>query len=491
MGSKIAVIGSGISGIAVAARLAARGHEVVVFEKNSFPGGKLSEIRAGEFRFDAGPSLFTMPQWVDDVFVSCSESPRDFFNYKPLPVLCKYFWNNGKKLEFSADLDTAAKRLEEDFGEDRGALSKYLKKSRKKYDLVGEIFLKKPLNQWSTWWDQKTIKSLFQIFEFELFSTLNAANKRFFNSGEIVQLFNRYATYNGSNPYRISGMFSMIPHIEMNRGAYAPEGGMIAITNSLVELGKRCGVEYQFGTLVSEILVKDSRVTGIRLKDGGEMYFDRIISNMDIKLTYEKLLPDCPPPAKLKYEERSSSGFIFYWGIKREFPELDVHNIFFSENYPAEFNAIEKGEIADDLTVYVNITSKYNPTDAPRGMENWFVMVNVPGDRGHDWVKMRAKIRKRVIRKLNKNLGLDIESQIVSEEVMDPTGLARRTLSADGALYGSSSNNMWAAFLRQFNRHSGIKNLYFCGGSVHPGGGIPLCLSSAEIVDKMIGEETF
>lgn len=486
---KVAVVGSGIAGVAIAARLAARGYEVTVFEKNQWPGGKLSEVRAGEFRFDAGPSLFTMPQWVDQIFKLSGENPREHFNYRRLPVVCRYFWQNGKSLDIKQDLKATAQDMHTRFGENPNALFNYLKKSRKKYLLAGEIFLQQPLNRFKTWWNTRTLRALRYLPHYDLFRNLHSANKRHFKSPELIQLFDRYATYNGSDPYRASGMFSMIPHIEMHEGAWAPDGGMIEIVNSIYQLGLRQGVDYRFGSEVEEIITKGNRVKGVRYNGNQIHKADLVVSNMDINLTYDKLLPNVKPPVKLKYEERSSSGFIFYWGMNRSFPQLDVHNILFSGDYRSEFEFIQKGEFSDDPTIYINISSKYNAPDAPESMENWFVMINGPNDRGQDWEKIKVELREIICQRVGELTGIDIKSCIVEEEVLDPVKLAHRTLSADGALYGSSSNSIWSAFLRQANRHSGIKNLYFCGGSVHPGGGIPLCLSSARIVDQMINNE--
>ncbi len=487
-GKKAVVIGSGVAGLAVAVRLAVRGFEVVVFEKNDKAGGKLTELRTGGYRFDAGPSLFTMPQWVDELHEIAGENPQDHFRYNRLPVVCKYFWQNGKKLEVSADLEKTDKRVVEEFGEKPGTLQNYLQKSRKKYELAGEIFLKRPLNRLKTWTNKKVFRALGHLGRYDLFKSLHKTNRSHFKSPEMVQLFDRYATYNGSDPHRCSGMFSMIPHIELHKGAYAPEGGMYAITEAIYQLGRKLGVRYVFGEEVSKILYEKNRVEGVELKSGERELADVVVSNMDVQLTYEKLLPDVKMPRLRKYEERSSSGFIFYWGIGRNFPQLDVHNIFFSKDYRKEFEAIYRGEFSDDPTIYVNITSKYNPADAPEGRENWFVMINGPNDSGQNWDEVRGELRKMVLERMKSVLDADLETYIECEEVLDPVRLALKTLSADGALYGSSSNSMMAAFLRQSNKHARLKNLYFCGGSAHPGGGIPLCLSSARIVDELLDE---
>jgi phytoene dehydrogenase-like protein len=187
--------------------------------------------------------------------------------------------------------------------------------------------------------------------------------------------------------------------------------------------------------------------------------------------------------------ERSSSALIFYWGVGRPFPELHLHNIFFSRDYRAEFSHLfESKRMYDDPTVYVNITSKMEEGQAPEGKENWFVMLNAPagGDRFTEEVVAHARVN--TLRKLKRILGTDVEPYIETEDVLTPAGIERNTDSYMGSLYGTSSNSRWAAFLRHANSRSGIPGLYFTGGSVHPGGGIPLCMKSAKIVASMIPE---
>jgi phytoene dehydrogenase-like protein len=208
---------------------------------------------------------------------------------------------------------------------------------------------------------------------------------------------------------------------------------------------------------------------------------------MDIYPTYKKLLPKLKSPTKILKQERSSSAVIFYWGIKKSFEALELHNIFFSEDYQQEFKAIfEDLTVCEDPTIYINITSKDVPTDAPKGCENWFVMINTPADHGQDWDEIVTRLRERILSKVSEELGTEIEPLISCEEVLTPPLIQDKTQSHLGALYGASSNNTMAAFLRHANFSKRIKNLYFCGGSVHPGGGIPLCLLSAKIVDDMI-----
>jgi len=185
-------------------------------------------------------------------------------------------------------------------------------------------------------------------------------------------------------------------------------------------------------------------------------------------------------------QEKSTSALIFYWGIKKTFPELNLHNILFSEDYENEFQHLAEGKVSEDPTVYIDITSKYSPEDVPEGCENWFTMVNVPYNSGQNWDEIITRTRKNVINKINRILGINLEDLLEGEDILEPRTIESRTSSHLGALYGTSSNNKMAAFLRHPNFSNKIKNLYFCGGSAHPGGGIPLCLSSAKIVEECL-----
>ncbi|MFN8395309.1 MAG: hypothetical protein U0176_11740 [Bacteroidia bacterium] len=234
-----------------------------------------------------------------------------------------------------------------------------------------------------------------------------------------MRLFDRYATYNGSNPYAAPGVLNLIPHLEHGIGTGFPVGGMVAITDSLVGLARELGVKFEFGKRVERI-GRGWEGEGV-VVDGELRVADQVVSNMDVVPTYRRLLADQPAPERVLSHPRSSSALIFYWGIGREFPDLDLHNIFFSADYQAEFEGIfgDSG-LHDDPTVYVHISSKYEPADAPQGMENWFVMINVPGNKGQDWDRIIVECRERVISKLNRMLGVDLAALIRCGAVLDP-----------------------------------------------------------------------
>lgn len=489
MKPKAIVVGAGIAGIASSIRLAKNGYSVEVFEANSYLGGKLTEKRLDGYRFDAGPSLFTMPELVDELFELSGLDARQYFEYEQLEEICRYFYEDGTRLTAYSDKQKFLAELADKVGADPQIVNKYLNKSAYIHKHTGELFLKKSLHKISSYLNWSTLIAMLNLPFLNIFSSMDKVNKRKFGDGKLRQLFNRYATYNGSNPYKAPGILNIIPHLEYNMGAYFPKGGMHSITRSLVELAKSKGVVFHYSSPVDRILVEAGSAVGIEVK-GKQLKAEKVVCNMDVVPAYKYLMPEQDQPEKILNQERSSSALIFYWGIKAEFPELDLHNIFFSKDYEGEFKAIFNDKsLMDDPTVYVNITSKLSKDDAPEGCENWFVMINVPYNDGQDWDTLIDSSRKNIIQKLSRNLNRNIEELIETEDILDPRSIESRTKSYKGALYGTSSNSKMAAFFRHPNFSRKIKDLYFCGGSVHPGGGIPLALSSAKIVGDLIAEE--
>ena len=483
---KAIIIGSGVGGLATALRLKAQGLDVLVFENNSYPGGKLSSFNLGQYRFDAGPSLLTMPHYIDELFELFNENPKDYFNYKRKDISCKYFWEDKTVLNAYSDKNKFINEINKVLKVDKNIVTKYLLKAKKKYDLTKNIFLEQSLHKIKTYLSSDLIKGIFNLYMFQINKTLDTVNQDELKEPHLVQLFNRFATYNGSSPFKTPGMMTLIQHLEQEYGTFVSEKGMINISKSIFDLAKRNGVKFEFNKLVNEIVVKNNKVVGVKVNNT-VIESDFVVSNMDIVPTYKKLLKKSYQPKKVLNQERSSSALIFYWGIKKTFKNLELHNILFSNNYKKEFDSIfELGTISDDPTVYINITSKDVVSDAPKESENWFVMINSPNDKGQDWNEIIKTVRKNTVNKINRTLNIDIESFIEFEKVFSPKTIEKNTQSYLGSLYGSSSNNKISAFLRHPNFSKHIQNLYFCGGSVHPGGGIPLCLLSAKIVSELI-----
>ena len=483
---KAIVIGSGIGGLSCAIRLAARGYTVEVFEKNRYPGGKLSEFSRSGYRFDKGPSLFTMPELVLELG-TLGKNPKPFHFHK-LEAITTYFYEDGTKVTAWSDKKKFAEELHRQLNEPEKNTLAHLDTARYYYETTAGLFIEQSISKWRNFLNLKTLKGILRSPNLGLFKNMDQHNRKRFRNPKTVQLFNRYATYNGSDPYRAPALLNQIPYLEMGLGAYLPEKGMHQITEYLVETAKLNGVLFHFGKAVDKISHHNGKVNGI-VSQNEFHSSDLVVSDIDIHPLYHHLLNDVPPPKRILDQEKSSSAFVFYWGIRKQFPDLGLHNILFSENYRSEFNALfGNSKPYDDPTIYINITSKYCVNDAPPGCENWFVMVNVPHNKDGKTIDYAKELRSKVIQKINRVLKTDIEHYIETEDTLDPMGIELQTSSYGGSLYGNASNSSFSAFRRHANYSSTLGGLYLVGGSVHPGGGIPLCLWSGKIVDHLIRE---
>lgn len=492
---RIGIVGAGFGGLSAAARLAAAGHQVEVFEKQSGPGGKAFEERIDGYRFDTGPSLLTMRDVFAQLFAECGEEFADWVETVELDPICHYFWDDGTRLTSHPNPEDFSRELNRALGEKPGALAAHLQRSREIYEITAELFLWHSLHERSTFGSPVFRRALRRVGRIDAFRSMDAANRAQFRDPRTVQLFNRYATYNGSSPYRTPATLNIIPHVEYGIGAWAVRGGIHALPQAMARLAESRGAKFHYGARVEAIRFQGTgrrrRVAGLTV-DGRSLDYDLVISNADVTPTYEKLLGDTRARLYRRYQklEPSSSGMVFYWGTRSSYPEFGVHNILFSNDYRAEFaDLFEHSRMPVDPTVYINITSKVDPGDAPAGGENWFVLINAPADSGQDWEAERDRTRSRVLSRLRTVLGRDVESDIVVERHMLPPDIQQKTDSHRGSLYGISSNARLSAFLRHPNRSRRYPGLYFAGGSAHPGGGMPLATLSGKICADLIRKD--
>lgn len=492
---RVSVVGAGLGGLAAAVRIAAKGLEVDVYEKNGRPGGKASQVKCDGFTFDAGPSLLTMPFVVEDIFSAAGADMNDYVQIAPLETLCHYRYPDGTQLDVVSDPEQVASKLASIFDEDPKQVEAYFDHCATIYDLTADLFLFHPIRTDFTLlrhldWGQ-AIRTLLNLPRVDASRTMHEANASFSDHPQTIQLFDRRATYTGSSPYQAPGTLNIIQHVDYGIGGYRVEGGVYALVEALEHLAEDLGVRLHCGSPVERIIIEGQDIVGLEV-DGERVDCPQVISNADVNSTYSDLLGDTSSKAARRYKqlEPSSSAIVFYWGIDGVHDGLDVHNILFSKNYEREFADIFSRQTPpEDPTVYIYISSKYAPDHAPAGCENWFTMINAPYDSGQDWDEAVNRMREIVQAKIAKMTGIDIGSRIRAERVLTPLDLASRTNSPHGAIYGISSNTKWAAFLRQNNRSASYRGLYFCGGSAHPGGGMPLVLLSGGIAADLLLED--
>lgn len=483
MAKKGVIIGSGIAGIAAAIRLRTKGYEVAIYEKNTYPGGKLTVVEKNGFRFDAGPSVFTLPELVLELFELAGKNPNDYFQYVRHSVSSNYFWKDGTQFSAPGNKDEFIAKASDEFKISSLKLKRYFHQSERKYKITRPVFLERSLHQSKNYWSKLYLKSYHKLLSIGILKSLHKANNKALQDPKLVQVMDKFACYNGSSPFQTSGVMTLMPHIEITIGTYFPVNGMHGITTSLIQLCKDLDIEIHLNTEVSSILTKGKKVAGIQVGEK-QIQADIVVSNSDVYFTHKELLKSKRPPRAI-HCERSSSVVVFYWGINATFPQLDLHNMFFSEDYSNEFDAIFKTkELSRDPSIYVHKSCKIVPSDAPPGKENWFVMLMVPSEPSLIDTAFITKLRGKTLDRLSQQLGKEIEPLIEVEEILTPQLIQDKTYSYKGALHGTSSNSLFSAFLRHSNFSKSYKNLFFVGGSSHPGGGIPLCLLSAKIATE-------
>jgi len=487
----VSIIGSGIAGLAAAVRLAVQGYQVSVFEANDYSGGKMYEWENEGFRFDMGPSVFTMPEYVEELFKMAGKNPADYINIIRPELPFNYFFDDGLVLNFYSDIEKLIKEISSKTIDDEEAIRKYLDNIQTKYDLTNTVFLQKSLHILSNYLSKDTLKGLLNFGKVEVFKSMDEANKKNFADEHTVRLFNSFASYLGSNPFKAPGVLNVISHFQLNAGIYLPVGGMRAIAESIKKLAVELGVTFHLNTPVKRILVADGKAVGIRIANR-EIFSDLVISNMDVYNAYKQLMPDQKGPSRVLDHQKSHSVMVFLWGMKKSFPKLTLHNMILANDMKDEYNTMFlNSDIGDDFTSYIYVSNKTNPGDAPEGCENWYVLINAPHVKeGQDWEQIRERVKARLLKRLEKVLGEDVSPYIAFEKIQDPRDHAARTNSAFGAIYGNSFNSKFSVFLRHPNFSGKIKNLYFCGGTVHPGGGVPLSILSAKIVAELIEKKS-
>lgn len=482
------MIGAGLGGLAVSAMLAAEGYEITVFERNSGFGGKMNEEEAEGYRFDTGPSLFTMPEVLEEVFRHCGEDMYDQLTLSELDPLCRYFYPDGTVFNSYSDREKDLEEIRRIAPEDLEPYKQFLSYSKDLYDKTSGAFLFNPLYSLH---DLKDL-NLFSFFGIDAFNTVAGRVDKTFKTQYLRKFFKRFTTYNGSSPYKAPATLNVIPHVEVNQGGYYVKGGLYEVARALKELAERNGATFRFNAPVSSINTRYRKVTGITLADGEQVNSDLVISNSDSTETLVHMLPDEVIDKKTKEKtesiEPSCSGFVLLLGVKKIYEHLAHHNIFFSDDYEQEFHQIfEQKVMPDDPTIYVANTSYSDPDHAPEGSSNFFVLVNAPYlSPEYNWELEAESYADKVIGELESR-GLDgLRQHIDYQDMITPVDFYTKYRSNRGSIYGTSSNDKFSAFLRPRNKYKDLEGLYLTGGSTHPGGGIPLVMQSAHNVIKLI-----
>jgi phytoene desaturase len=457
MKKSVAIIGGGLAGITAALRLAKNDFKVHLYEKNSTLGGKMNEQIKDGFRFDTGPSLLTMPFVVDELFQYLGLNRKDHLSFKAIDPICKYLWPDGTMLNAHTDYDKMIEAIKNISSYDAEKYKSFLAYSETIYKITADVFLFTAVHELKKLANFDTLHKLFSIGKIDPFRTVHQGIQRFFSDPHVVQVFDRYATYNGSNPFEAPATLNIIPYVEYVLGSFYIQGGMYRLIEKFESLCKKYHVEIHKETAVEKIIHKNGKIKSLQINNE-KMDFDYVVCNADVVSSFEDLIDGFESKKKkLQRLEPSLSGIVFLWGVKQNNSMLEHHNIFFSENYEKEFRSLfSKKSAPDDMTIYVSVTGKSDPQHAPDNCENWFVLCNMPYlNEDNSWNGSAEKIRKNILEKLTR-FGLDIKSQIVHESILTPQDFYNIYKSNKGSIYGISSNSRMTAFRRPANRNREI-----------------------------------
>jgi phytoene desaturase len=495
--SKVVVVGAGIGGMSTAARLAKNGHKVTVYENSDRSGGKCRTEWFGDYAFDTGPSLLTLPAVYRDLFLKTGKRIEHILNIEPVDPAFNYNFSDGKSITFP-NLSNPATYLEikKILGDDAGSgWQQIIERAERMWDVSREQFVESELN--SFWPLLKNRNLVTQLREIAPFTSLRTLSNQLNLDPHLRMIVDRYATYTGSDPRSAPAVLLTIAFVESTFGAWHIKGGIGQLSVALQNRCEELGVKFEFNTRVREISVKSNRVDGILLEDNRFISSDLVVANADAEYVYNKLISKNVRSAnnerrKLKKATKSLSGFSLLLGLdnsKGESARLNHHNVFFPENYDNEFEEIFNKKIpVSDPTIYI-CAPKDKSMVIGENKESWFVLVNAPRHEpgiGWDWTQGGEDYAKKIITKLD-NLGLNVSSRLDFLKFRTPADLESYAMAPGGSIYGTSSNSAKSAFLRARNR-SKTKGLFCVGGSAHPGGGLPLVGISAEIVANAIGK---
>nr|WP_218885402.1 phytoene desaturase family protein [Kineococcus aurantiacus] len=486
--SRVVVVGAGFGGLSVAARLAARGHRVEVFEQGPQVGGKLGWFSRDGFSFDTGPSLLTLPAVQRDLFLKTGAPVEEVLDLVPLDPVAHYRFGDGTELDLpGGGLPAVAAALDEALGAGTGAQwTAFQRRAAQIWDVAREPFLESALDGSRTL--VRLARDTSALRTVAPWASLRGLGRTYLQDPRLRTLLDRYATYSGSDPARAPAALATVPFVEQAFGAWYVRGGLHRLARAVADRAVDNGARIHTDAPVAAVLQSGTRAGGVRLADGTEVAADVVVSAVDAARLYRDLLPR--PRLQPQRRLRSSSGFVLLLALDGRTPGLRHHTVLFPPDYDAEFADLAAGRPVADPTVYVSAPD--DPALRPGDdCEAWFVLVNAPvhdPGRGTDWqdAGLVARYTRTVLDTMARR-GLDVRHRLRWSEVRTPADLERLTGSDGGAIYGTASNGARSAFLRPANR-SPVPGLFLVGGSAHPGGGLPLVGLSARIVADLVGE---
>jgi phytoene desaturase len=486
----VLVIGAGIGGIAAAARLTRSGYDVTVLEKNATPGGRCSQLIRDGHRFDTGPTLFLMPEVFAETYRALGERMQDHLDLRRIDPTYRIHFADGTQLALTANLHAMQTQLEAIEPGSFGGLLRYLVEGHQHYHLSLQRFVGRNFYSLPDYFSLQNLPLLFK---------LKALVKHYDNIGNYFRhpylkaAFTFQNMYLGLSPYDAPATYSLLQYTELADGVWFPIGGLYRVIESLVSIATAHGVRFMYNTPVQQIEVDGGRAAGVILSDGARLSADVIVANADLPYVYRHLLPATADAERLERLHYTCSAIMFYWGVDTVYSQLGPHNVFLAGDYRASFERIFKAHtLPDEPSFYVHAPARIDPAAAPCGEDTLLVLVPV----GHlaeathqDWDALRSHARSTVLHRLADTGVTDLDRHVKFEVSYTAQDWLQRYNLAKGAAFSLSHTFFQVGYLRPQNRHRRYRNLYFVGGSTHPGTGLPIVLISARLTTERILNE--
>lgn len=487
MSARVAIVGAGIGGLSTSILLARAGYDVTVYEKNSFIGGRCGQVIHEGHRFDLGATIYFLPSIYRDVFQSL-EMDVESLDLIPVTTLYRLFFDDDSSFDVSTNEMAMRQQLE---AREPGSFDRFVRYVQKGYKFL-QIGIEKLLDRnFYHLFEFINLRNIVNVLKIKVHRRHAPYARRFFRHPHHRMAFTFQNIYVGQSPYNSSALFSMLPAAEITEGSMFPRGGMARIARELHASAEQMGVTIHTNREVSRIRVSGNRARGLKFSDGSTVDADLVVANADLPYVYGNLLPDRRAGKRKRQKTHTCSAIVFHWGVDKVYPQLSQHNVFLVDEYKKALDNIFKHHtMSEQPCFYVHAPSRTDPSAAPEGHDTLSVVVPVPhlDNRVHPvWETMRDDARHAVLRRLGQ-LGItDLEEHITFESVFMPSTWESVINVSKGATFGSLSHRiLQMGYFRPHNRHCRYRNLYFAGGSTHPGNGIPLVLLSARLTAERI-----
>ncbi len=491
--TNIAVIGSGFGGLAAAIRLQAAGCQVTIYEKRDLPGGRAYVFHDNGFTFDAGPTVVTAPECLEELFKLCGRRLDNYVDLVPITPMYRLYWEDGDRFDYTNDLKNTISQIEERSLEDARNYERFLDYSRQVFEEGYEKLAHVPFLNWGS-----MIRASPQLLRLQAYRTVYGIVGKYIRDPHLRQAFSFHSLLVGGNPFSASSIYTLIHYLERKWGVYFPMGGTHALVRALVKIFEESGGKIVYNAEVTDIVTDNGKVTGVKTKADDFEKFDAVVSNADVNRTYVDLLKREPrvetTRRRIEKMSYSPSLFVLYFGTNKKFPQLAHHNIIFGNRYRELLDDIFKnGVLADDFSIYLHVPTHTDPSLAPEGCEGFYALSPVPhlGKLAIDWAQEGPKYADKILSYLEKHYMPGLKSSLVTQRIFTPQDFKTELNAHLGSAFSLEPLLTQSAYFRAHNRDASIGGLYLVGAGTHPGAGIPGVVNSAKATASLVLEDFF